>query len=234
MKTARRSRLVATRRTRLLATQRFRAVTMVEGVLFISVALGLIVGGLSVYQQASLSERASSQMRMLGSIVAETRLLLDQKQSLPDLSPTDDPMLQAAVVDDVLVKSGSVAATSLNMNAPPNLLGWASPIRHGWQGAMNILAVRRDGEIPHIMVYLEDIPSEVCLRLSSLTSSGKSGFVDRVTEIIFQVPDGAGFTSASLPSISYPLPITPDKLAVAGHCGPAGGQLNVIYWIPLQ
>ena len=143
-------------------------------------------------------------------------------------------MMQAAVVDDVLVRAGSVAATSLNMNAPPNRLGWVSPIRHGWKGAMNILAVRRDGGIPHLLVYLEDIPSEVCVRLSSLTSSGKSAFVDHVTEIIFQVPDGAGFTSASLPSEDDPLPITPDKLGVAGHCGPAGGRLNVIYWVPLM
>jgi hypothetical protein len=173
-------------------------------------------------------------MRMLASLIAETRLIFDQNGSVPDLSSTDDPMMQAAVVDDVLVGAGSVAATSLNMNAPPNRLGWASPIRHGWKGAMNILAVRRDGDIPHLLVYLEDIPSEVCVRLSSLTSSGKSAFVDRVTEIIFQVPDGAGFTSASLPSEDDPLPITPDKLGVAGHCGPAGGRLNVIYWIPLQ
>ena len=222
------------RRSRLQATRRFRAVTLVEGVLFISVALGLIVGGLSVYQQATLSERASSQMRMLGSIVAETRLMFDQNLGVPALSSTDDPMLEAAVVDAALVRGGSVAATSLNMDAPPNRLGWASPIRHGWQGAMNILAVRRDGDTPHLLVYLEDIPSEVCLRLSSLTTSGKSGFVDHVTEIVFQVPDGAGFASASLPSAAYPLPITPDKLAVAGHCGPAGGRLNVIYWVPLQ
>jgi len=222
------------RQRRRQPAQRLRAVTLVEAVLFISVALGLIVGGLSIYQQASLSERATSQMRALASIVAETRLLLDQKPSMPDLSSTDDPMLQDAVVDDVLVRAGSVAGTSLNVLAPPNRLGWASPIRNAWQGAMNILVARRDGDIPHLLVYLEDMPSEVCLRLSSLTASGKSGFVDRVTEMVFQVPQGGGFTSASLPSVAYPLPITPEKLAVVGHCGTAGGKLNVIYWIPLQ
>jgi hypothetical protein len=211
-----------------------RAVTLVEAVLFISVALGLIVGGLSIYQQASLSERATSQMRALASIVAEARLLFGQTPSMPDLSSTDDPMLQEAVVDDVLVRAGSVAATSLDVQAPPNRLGWASPVRNAWHGAMNILAVRRDGDIPHLLVYLEDMSSEVCLRLSSLTSSGKSGFVDRVTEIVFQVPQGDGFTTAKLPSAAYPLPITPEELAVVGHCGTAGGKLHVIYWIPLR
>ena len=99
---------------------------------------------------------------------------------------------------------------------------------------MNILVVRRDGTLPHMLVYLEDLPSAVCIRLSSLTTSGKSGFADHVTEIALQVPNGAGFIPASLPSAAYSLPITPDKLGVAGPCGPAGGRLNVICWIPLQ
>ena len=222
------------RRSNLRAMRRFRAVTLVEAVLFISVALGLIVGSLSVYQQASLSERASSQMRMLGSIVAETRLLFDEDISVPNLSSTGNPMLQAAVVDSVLIRGGSIAATSLNTDSPPNRLGWPSPIRHGWQGAMNIMAVRRNGTAPHMLVYLENIPSEVCLRLSSLTTSGRSGFVDNVTEIVFQVPNGAGFATAKMPSAAYPLPITPTDLGVPIHCGPAGGKLNVIYWIPMR
>ena len=28
---------------------------------------------------------------------------------------------------------------------------------------MNILATRRDGTLPHMLVYLEDLPSEVCI-----------------------------------------------------------------------
>ena len=63
------------------------------------------------------------------------------------------------------------------------------------------------GDIPHLLVYLEDIPSEVCLRPSPLTSSGKSGFADHVTEIVFVEPNCAGFTSASLPPADDPSPI---------------------------
>ena len=86
-----------------------------------------------------------------------------------------------------------------------------------------------------MLVYLENIPSEVCIRLSSLTTGGKSGFVDRVTEMVFQVPNGSGtgFATAKMPSARYPLPITPDDLASPGHCGRAGGRLNVIYWVPM-
>lgn len=223
------------RHDRNLAARRLRAVTLIESVLFISVALGLIVGGLSVYQQSTLSERSASQMRMLGSIVAETRMLVDQKLNLPAVASTGDPMVLAAVVDNVLVKADAVATSYVNPSAPPNRLGWPSPIRHGWQGAMNILAVRRDGTVPHMLVYLEDIPSEVCLRLSSMSETGKTGFVEQMTEIVFQVPDGAGgFNTAKLPSLAYPLPITPDELGLPGHCGTVGGRVNVIYWIPLD
>jgi hypothetical protein len=217
------------------AARRLRAVTLIEAVLFISVALGLIVGGLSVYQQSTLSERSTSQMRMLGSIVAETRMLMDQKLNLPNLPSTANPMLSAAVVDNTLVTADAVPATYLNAGAPPNRVGWPSPIRHGWQGAMNILAVRRDGTVPHMLVYLEDIPSEVCLRLSSMTTTGKAGFVEHMTEIVFQVPDPkSGFKTAKLPSLAHPLPITPDELGLPAHCGRPGGRLNVIYWIPLD
>jgi len=215
--------------------RRLRAVTLIESVLFVSVALGLIVGGLAVYQQSSLSERSSSQMRMLGSIVAETRSLYDQKLNLPSLASTADPMFLSAVVDDVLIRADAVAATYVDASAPPNRLGWASPIRHGWKGAMNVLAVRRDGSVPHMLVYIEDIPSEVCVRLSSMTATGKTGFVEQMTEIVFQVPNGSGgFNIAKLPSVTYPLPITPNDLALPAHCGPAGGRVNVIYWVPLD
>ncbi|MCE2736953.1 MAG: hypothetical protein LW703_01040 [Rhodobacter sp.] len=227
--------MTGARHNRNRAVRRLRAVTLIESVLFVSVALGLIVGGLAVYQQSSLSERSSSQMRMLGSIVAETRSLYDQKLNLPSLASTADPMFLSAVVDDVLIRADAVAATYVDASAPPNRLGWASPIRHGWKGAMNVLAVRRDGSVPHMLVYIEDIPSEVCVRLSSMTATGKTGFVEQMTEIVFQVPNGSGgFNIAKLPSVTYPLPITPNDLALPAHCGPAGGRVNVIYWVPLD
>lgn len=218
---------------RAQASHRFRAVTLIESVLYIAIALALIIGGLVFYQQADLSERSTSQMRSLGSIVAETRMALDQKQALVNISSTGDPLVLAAWFDDALVSGGSIAATSLDPTSPPNRLGWASPIRHAWGGAVNVFMGRRDGGEPHLLVYMENIPSSVCLRLSSLTASGKSGFVDHVTEIVFQTPTGGGFTTARLPSTVFPLPILPDDLGLPGHCGKFGGRLNVIYWIPV-
>ena len=53
-----------------------RGVTLIEAVLFISVALGLIVVGLVFFQQASLLARVNTQIRVLAAIATETRSLL--------------------------------------------------------------------------------------------------------------------------------------------------------------
>jgi hypothetical protein len=213
--------------------RRCRAVTLIEAVLYIAIALALIIGGLLFFQQADLSQRSTSQMRSLGSIIAETKTIFAEKPELIDIASDGDPLVQAAVIDNVLIINGSVPVNAVFADAPPNRLGWPSPIRHGWGGALNVLLANRDGRVPHFLIYLENIPSEVCLRLSSLTSSGKSGFVERVTEIVFQTPNGGGgFSSQSLPSAEFPLPIRPNDLGVPGNCGSFGGRLNVIYWIP--
>ena len=53
-----------------------RAVTLIEAVLYISVALALIVGGLVVLQQASIAARTSAMVHQLSAVVAETRVLI--------------------------------------------------------------------------------------------------------------------------------------------------------------
>jgi len=68
---------------------RRRGVTLIEAVLFISVALGLIVGGLVFYQQASLSARVNQQVRVLSGIVAETRALFQNIPNIPSAPNID-------------------------------------------------------------------------------------------------------------------------------------------------
>jgi hypothetical protein len=52
---------------------RRNAVTLIEAVLFISIALALIVGGLAFYQQASWALRTEKTVRLVSAIVAEVR-----------------------------------------------------------------------------------------------------------------------------------------------------------------
>ncbi len=209
--------------------------TQLEAVLYIAVVTALVVGGMGLFGQADLATRSAAQMRLLASVVAETRTRIDATDDLATIPSVGDPLLRNASVDEVLIAAGSIPDGFVKSAAPPNRLGWASAVRHEWGGAMNILVGRRDGHLPHMLVYLENLPAKVCIRLSSLTANGESGFVDRVTEIGFQAFDADGaFPGAVLPTPENPLPITPDELATEDHCGRAGDRLNMIYWIPLN
>ena len=56
--------------------KRRRGVTLIEAVLYISIALALIVGGLVFFQQASTAQRTNTMVRQLSAVLAETRVLI--------------------------------------------------------------------------------------------------------------------------------------------------------------
>jgi cell division protein FtsL len=64
---------VFTRKNSLLR-RRNRAVTLIEAVLYISIALALIVGGLVFFQQASTAAKTSALVRQLSATLAEGRV----------------------------------------------------------------------------------------------------------------------------------------------------------------
>lgn len=55
----------------LAGTRRKRAVTLIEAVLYISVALALIVGGLVFYQQASTAGKTNAFIRQISALIVE-------------------------------------------------------------------------------------------------------------------------------------------------------------------
>jgi hypothetical protein len=59
-------------------TRRRSAVTLIEAVLFISIALAVIVGGLVFYAQASLAMKVMNVKRHVQAAIVETRAIQDQ------------------------------------------------------------------------------------------------------------------------------------------------------------
>jgi len=57
------------------ARQAVRGVTLIEAVLFISVALGLIIGGLVFYRQADMNARVGRQANVLTGLLVEARAI---------------------------------------------------------------------------------------------------------------------------------------------------------------
>jgi len=146
--------------------RRNRAVTLIEAVLYISIALALIVGGLVFFQQASTAAKTSAMVRHISALVAETRVLmkgLPPSATFFDITPT---MIAAgAVPSDMVLSPTSISnpfGGTTELSATP--LSWGDQM---------------------VSVELTNIPKGVCARL--LTASSGSGFA-------FDT-GGAGFTT---------------------------------------
>ena len=84
-----------------------RGVTLIEAVLFIALALGLIVGGLVFYQQASRAARVNEQVRLFSSMFTEVQALLrgGQWSRSPGYINEDE----IGDINKVLLSSGAVS-----------------------------------------------------------------------------------------------------------------------------
>lgn len=196
---------------------RQRAVTLIEAVLFISVALGLIVGGIVFFQQASLNARISAQVRVLSSIVAESRALMNNQDA--------DTRLGAA--GDVLVAAGSVPARIIA--DPPIQWNPGNPadvtrLKTEWDTGLVIsnswaavgFGVGSAYEY-YLTLTLHDIPVEACVRLAPTDASGKTVFGDGALRV------GIG-PGQSVGGIGTPFPgLSPSDAAAGCAAGAAGG-----------
>jgi hypothetical protein len=137
--------------------RRNRAVTLIEAVLYISIALALIVGGLVFFQQASTAAKTSAMVRQLSTLVAETRALTEGIP-LSDM-PVD--------LDAFLISAGAV---------PSDMVISPTSISNPFGGTTTLGQFFVDWMDPLFTLELSDIPQGVCTRL--LTSSpGSEGFV---------------------------------------------------------
>jgi hypothetical protein len=88
---------------------RRKAVTLIEAVLFISIALAVIVGGLVFYQQASLAMKVMNVKRHVESALAETRVIQRQTNAW---SYDYGAALNPIEITDVLDSYGALAPIS--------------------------------------------------------------------------------------------------------------------------
>jgi len=135
--------------------RRNRAVTLIEAVLYISIALALIVGGLVFFQQASTAAKTSTMVRQLSALVAETRALT---RGIPlSAIPAD--------IEAFLISAGAVP---LDMVLSP------TSISNPFGGTVKLSAFAVASMDPLFTLEVSNIPQGVCARL--LTSSTTSGF----------------------------------------------------------
>jgi hypothetical protein len=168
-----------------------RGVTLVEAVLFISVALGLIVGGLQFYQQSVSAVRTQELIRLTNAIVTEARIIYGSdtaptrgaecsEQLSPDTCEGFSPefldllnVTQAASADEVLIASGSIPSGSLRADGATTLI--VTP----WGAPLNAWVARNDGT-SNLIVRLTGVPIEICTRIAPVTAQGRSLLGDQV------------------------------------------------------
>jgi hypothetical protein len=144
--------------------RRNRAVTLIEAVLYIAIALALIVGGLVFFQQASTAAKTNTMVRQLSAVLAEARVLV---KGMPVSS---DPIN----INYILVSAGAVPSDIVNDPATwphslvpqlSNPFGGTTELRY-----QNLAGVY--GQV--IRVILTNIPQGVCARLLTASSGTDS------------------------------------------------------------
>jgi len=193
-----------------------RAVTLIEPVLFIAIALSLIVGGLVFFRQASLSRQTQETVRLVGSIVTEARTLFDRAELPSESAPVADQYL-----GKTLIASGAIppkyvgGATGLFAN----VLEWEKNVISPWNGQVGIqffvLEEPMDlvgrflpagTEVLDITLYdVSGLPNTIPTGTASWATgsrgSGRVGQVDRVTLLRVAAPPRPAL-GASIPTMS--------------------------------
>jgi hypothetical protein len=199
---------------------RKRGVTLIEAVLFISIALGLIVGGLVFFQQASLAQRTADAVRTISSISSETRALYQTSQNFAGVTST--VLINAGAVPSNIVASGVGGVEYLQNEwggaaglrpSPPNFTSWTGGTA---PNANEAFVVRYTG-----------LPQAACVRLATLESGGTGPVGSGIL--------GVGISSANIDGTAVStgglitdasLQVTPTK--AAARCS---GNDNTVIWV---
>lgn len=142
-----------------------RGVTLIEAVLFISIALGLIVGGLVFFQQASLAARTNDAVRGISAIASETRAAYRTQDDFSGVSA------------DVLIASGAVPSSQIIADADTVTAGNQPGIVNEWNQPVTIGASAANLGTPftgatvaastYFTITYENVPAAACTRLAT-------------------------------------------------------------------
>lgn len=154
-----------------------RGATLIEAVLFTVIALGLVSGGVVLYEQALKSSRTNETVRMLTSLQSQVRALF---QSQSDFGTAD--------LATILIATNAIPSSSQqDTNNDGDNDAIASPFSS---------TVTVTGATANFTVEVEDMPVDICSRVVAFDAAG-NGIVG--TGIV-SVSDGTATDSNGLTS----------------------------------
>ena len=154
-----------------------RGATLIEAVLFTVIALGIISGGVVLYEQASRSSRTNETVRMLTSLQSQVRALF-QSQSNFGTSDLASVLIAANAVPSSLQKDSNSDGDNDSIVSPFGT------------------TVTVTGATQNFTVKVEDVSVDICSRVVAFDSTGNG----TVGTGIVSVSDGTDTDSDGLTS----------------------------------
>lgn len=145
-----------------------RGISLIEGVLYLVIALSVIVGGIVFFQQAQLSSNVTDMARAGVSMSSETRGLFQNQRGFG----TDN-------ITGALVSAGAVPSNFESADG--------EAIIHPFGGGN--VAIK--GYDTHFGMALGDLSEEACIRLASVGATGQGSLGTGITGILVDSEVGA-------------------------------------------
>jgi hypothetical protein len=182
--------------------RRNRAVTLIEAVLYISIALALIVGGLVFFQQASTAAKTSTMVRQLSAVLLESRVLI---KGLPQIYMDDNDIdltqflsAAGAVPPDMVLVAGSTYPAFSNPFGGETRIVYDRLVHVGPDGY--------DIEVAQMFtVVTTNVPQGVCARLLTSTSASEADFVPDFSGFLLGGEFTSGFGGTTVVGSGYML-----------------------------
>lgn len=197
-----------------------------DSVLYLAIALSLVVAGLSMYGNTASTAKSFDQTSVLAALVAETRVqftAIEPDEPLPALTASALDLLASPTnITETLIAAEAVPADIIN----PGVTG---ALRNAWGGRIAVLAGRGNDGQSKIFIYMDRVPSQACMRLSSSDATGKGIFSDGMERARF-IGTVGGTTTDRV--IAYP--ITLSMLSGADYCGSGAQEMTLIYELSLR
>ena len=162
-------------------SRRHRAVTLIEAVLYISIALALIVGGLVFYQQASTAARTSAFVRQMSALIQEAATIYYDPAYTPTTSFGYYGSNVSRVGHIIAAQGGApsdyIRPGTFTGNAAMGVL--QTSFVNPWGGATEVFvyAFQPLGlpRTPMVSILSVGVPDSVCTRIVANRGTGFAG-----------------------------------------------------------
>lgn len=206
---------------------RHRAISLIEGVLYLVLAMAVIMGGIVFFQQATLSKEVNQAASMMTSISAQVISSIEISSSIDADSSVD--------VEDMstwAIRAGAVPADRID-----DVSASVPLIKSPWQGVITFVeaaALKSGVRIPVVAARMNDIPAGACMRLGGKAISGQTKVGNNVFAMVIEENDEVETSGAWTPGTAL-YTIGPgeetDFNQLSSVCSQDGRDLVVYYEI---